>query len=175
MDIERNCGNCIFMINEDIEGYGFCQKCKKSCNCIDKCENHIVNKNIEFYPVLSISKMIELESLGFDISKASCMWISITDSDYNPISWLAIFRGNKPKTIDELKIYYPLIYKDGNIFYAYTLEDMLSIIDKAGIKYILDNYSITLLGDSLVQFEYAKNPIEAVYESLIYLKENKII
>lgn len=98
----------------------------------------------EFYSndVCSINQMNELEALGIDTSDASCMWTSIQDKDYNPISWLPVFRGEDRVTIDVLRIKFPLTYKEGNVYYCYTLGDLIKklpefVTDEDGIRYKL--------------------------------------
>lgn len=40
MDKEKCCGNCLFMVDEDIYGRGYCFVKEKLCHCGDKCNEH---------------------------------------------------------------------------------------------------------------------------------------
>lgn len=90
---------------------------------------------METKDIISIEQMKELESLGIDTSDATCMWTSIQNEDYEPIRWLPVFRGDAKQPIEVMRENFPLTYKDGNIYYAYTLLDLLS---KFKIGYTLD-------------------------------------
>lgn len=89
--------------------------------------------NIEVFTndVLTIEEMGELEQLGFDVSDASCIWVSIQDRDYNPTSWLPIFRGSERLPIEVLRDKFPLTYREGNIFYCYTMSDIIRKLPKS--------------------------------------------
>ena len=89
--------------------------------------------------VLSIEQMKELESLGLDLSDASCMWNSIQDKDYKPIRWLPCFRGEDRQTIELLEMSFPMTYQKGNIFYCYTLNDVLEKLHKELDKFQYSN------------------------------------
>lgn len=95
--------------------------------------------------ILSIEQMKELESLGLDTSDSSCMWTSIQDKDYNPVNWLPVFRADKTP-IEVLRKEFPLTYKEGNIYYCYTLTDILkklpnTIKEYAGLQMWKDMYN----------------------------------
>lgn len=89
--------------------------------------------------VCSIEDMQLLETNGFNIDDATCMWTSIQDKDYNPISWLPVFRGKDMISLKTLRYKFPLTYKEGNVFYCYTLNDLIqklpSTINKDGNEY----------------------------------------
>lgn len=99
--------------------------------------------NIKNYDdVLSIDQMIELEELGFDTSDASCTWNSIQDKDYKPYDWLPCFRGEDKQTIENLRKAFPLTYQEGNLYYCYTLNDLLKKLPKK----LFDNEELDTLG-----------------------------
>lgn len=77
--------------------------------------------------VLDIFQCKELLALGLDMSDASCIWSAITDSEGNVKSWLPIFRGEKEDwvSIELMRKEFPVTYKKGNLYYTYTLSDML--------------------------------------------------
>lgn len=130
-------------------------------------ENELKYKKIyeEFYSndVCSIEQMKELEELGIDTSDASCMWTSIQDKEYTPVSWLPVFRGEDRININELREKYPYTYKDGNLHYCYTLSDLIKKLP----KYIIDekSYPYKLVIDAV------KNTIGYYYDKSGYYLE----
>lgn len=143
--------------------------------------NDIYNK---FYSndVCSIDQMNELEALGIDTSDASCMWTSIQDKDHNPISWLPTFRGEDKVTIDVLRIKFPLTYKEGNVYYCYTLGDLIKklpniIRDENG-----DGYLLIMEPDEVSYYSFDKeaylkiimgvNTLDTLFKMIKWLKIN---
>ena len=103
------------------------------------------------YQVLSIEQMTKLEAMGIDTSDASCMWTSVQDEDYLPIYWLVTWRGPEAKTIEEMREVFPLTFKKGNAYYAYTLQDVLNKLGPFFRKKVIT----TISGDWLnLAFEY---------------------
>lgn len=131
-------------------------------------EKYKLNYN-ELYSndVCSIDQMNELEALGIDTSDASCMWTSIQDKDYNPISWLPVFRGEDRVTIDVLKIKFPLTYKEGNVYYCYTLGDLIKKLPDC-----LDDYELRI-SNGAVWYESTLNG--SISNDLVCFTEEKLI
>lgn len=78
--------------------------------------------------VFSIEQMQELESMGIDVSNASCMWTSIQDKDYKPYKWVPCYRGEDKESIEVLRKAFPLTYQEGNLYYCYTVTDGLKTL-----------------------------------------------
>lgn len=78
--------------------------------------------------VFSIEQMQELESMGIDVSNASCMWTSIQDKDYKPYKWLPCYRGEDKESIEVLRKAFPLTYQEGNLYYCFTILDGLKVL-----------------------------------------------
>lgn len=134
-------------------------------------------EKIEHYHgnLLSIEQMKELEQLGFDVSDSSCMWTSIQDKDYNPIDWLPVFRGKDCQSLEVLQNHFPLTYKEGNVYYCYTLDDLLR---KIPYRYKLSNnwievYPNTHKGDCISCD--GDNNIEAVFNAVKTLNQLGLI
>ena len=78
--------------------------------------------------VFSIEQMQELESMGIDVSNASCMWESIQDKDYKPYKWIPCFRGESKESIEVFRKAFPLTYQEGNLYYCYTITDAIKML-----------------------------------------------
>lgn len=78
--------------------------------------------------VFTIEQMKELESMGIDVSNASCVWNSIQDNDYKPYKWMPCFRGDDKEPIEVLRKAFPLTYQEGNLYYCYTVTDGLKTL-----------------------------------------------
>lgn len=137
--------------------------------------------------ILGIEEMEELEGLGIDTSDSSCIWHSYTDKDYNPTSWMPIFRSPKSEdrlTIEKLAKSFPYTYRKGNLFYCYTLNDLIIkvphtiIIENCPTYYfkLTQTYAgyvpclETITDIPLVLFE--GKPIESMFQLLKWCKEN---
>lgn len=135
-------------------------------------------KNYKFYEgqVLSIEQMKELESIGVDTSDASCMWTSIVDRDYNPVNWLPCYRGEDNVPLEVLKEKFPLTYKEGNIYYCYTLSDILKKLKRYTL-YKRDEYWIEFIDDDnlIANTLKGESELECAYKMLKWCKENKYI
>lgn len=141
--------------------------------------------NYEYYhdDVLSIEQMLELEKIGVDTSDASCMWTSIQDKDYNPIRWMPVYRGEDRTALDVLRASFPLTYKEGNIYYCYTISDILRKLPKFIDMYELELIPFTESGwqlhyreprkdEYLVEIQ-DKNLISVAYRMMIWVAEYK--
>lgn len=126
-------------------------------------------KDLEVYysDILSIEHMKVLMSIGMDCSDASCMWNPINDKDYNPITWIPCFRGEDNVSIDVLREKFPLTYKEGNIFYCYTLNDLINKLpDNYLIGHINDGEYVTGIKEKLFK---GSTMIESVFNAVVYL------
>ena len=136
--------------------------------------------------VLDIDQCKELLALGLDMSDASCMFTAVVDNSYNPKSWLITYINN-PTPLHILREKYPLHFKEGNVYYTYTLQDILEklpkFIDYSEDKcYHLDidfsmneiSYYTYLYDDGLVSFDY-ENLLDGAFELLKWCIENGYI
>ena len=79
--------------------------------------------------VLSVEQCKELLALGIDMSNASALWTAVVDDDYEPKYWMPILRADCTP-IEILKEKFPLTYKEGNVYYTFTLQDILDMLPK---------------------------------------------
>lgn len=121
--------------------------------------------------VLTIDQMKELEALGFDTSNASCMWVSIQDKDYKPIKWLPVFRGEDRESIEVLRHSFPHTCQEGNIYYCYTLNDILNILPNYSISYLLGVYKITVKIEGQDNIMEGFTLIDTVFNLLVAMKK----
>ena len=127
--------------------------------------------------VLDRIQMAELEALGVDTSDASCIWHSYTDANYNPISWMPIFRGEEMLSIEEMRKAFPHTYKEGNLCYAYTLQDILKILPKPCYINCIDEdfYQCEVTTEEGSSSTSGKTAITAAFNMLKHCKQNKLI
>lgn len=136
--------------------------------------------------ILSIEQMKELDSLGIDTSDANCMWISILDRyTGEPTNWMPIFRDNEKVCIEQLRKVYPETYKEGNLYYCYTISDILNklplSIEKGILSYkrlIEDNvvkYHCFSRGITLISCQESDKLIDNLFDMLKKLKEENYI
>lgn len=125
------------------------------------------------YQVLSIDKMKRLEELGVKTNDASCCWTSINDKDYNPISWMVVWRGKDAIDIEKMRESFPLTCKEGNIYYAYTYEDVIKKLPNNAVSCrMYDEYYIAVTIDSVTKSFISTSPVDAAYEALVWVMEN---
>lgn len=136
---------------------------------------------------LSIEQMQELERLGIDCSNASCMWTCTQDENYNPIKWLSCFRDEDKESIETLRKAYPHTCKEGNIYYCFTLADILNLLPyqielpshrTAALEIrpiVLDKnlWEIKLVDDETIIHSEQGKLITAAFEMVKWTKENK--
>lgn len=124
------------------------------------------------------------------MSDASAMWTAIVDNDYNPVDWLPVFR-NDTTPIEVLREKFPMTYKEGNVYYTYTFQDIVEklpiYIEYKHVRYYLDisrgakNVSYyAWVNDDSVDDDYLEvfnydNLIDGVFELLKWCIENKYI
>lgn len=141
--------------------------------------------------VLTIDQCKELLALGLDMSDASCMWCPTYKSngclvDYDTIEEYNVSFRNNTTPIEVLREKFPLTYKEGNVYYTYTLQDILEKLPTYIVKdytcYSLDivfgsvkiSYYNQYHEEYLVSFD-CDNLLDGAFEILKWCIENKYI
>lgn len=135
--------------------------------------------------VLSREQCNELLALGIDMSNASCMWVSDVDKDYNPATWKVMARQDGT-TIEEYRAKFPMSFKEGNVFYTYTLQNILEMlpntIEWKGKTYwfavfinALGNKTIAYRDSESWALQFSSFSINGAFKMLKWCKVNGLI